>query len=66
MASRKISIFLVVDDDERLRFRDIEVLRALKDSIIVESGLAAGDRVCTTALSSVIDGMRVQVREDGA
>ena len=56
---------LVVDGDERLRFRDVEVLRAMRESVIVESGLADGDRVCTTALSAVIDGMRVAVREDG-
>ena len=56
---------LIVDGDERLRFRDIEVLRAMKESVIVESGLADGDRVCTTVLSAVIDGMRVVVREDG-
>jgi multidrug efflux system membrane fusion protein len=56
---------LVVDDEERLRFRDIDVLRAMKGFVIVEAGLADGDRVCTTALSAVIDGMQVVVREGG-
>ena len=57
---------LVVDTDGRLRFREIDILRALKDSVIVESGLAAGEQVCTTPLSSVIEGMKVTVREEGA
>jgi RND family efflux transporter MFP subunit len=56
---------LIVDDDNRLRFREIEILRALRSTIIVETGLAQGDRVCTTALSAVIDGMQVLIREDG-
>ena len=56
---------LVVDNEERLRFRDIDVLRAMKGAVIVEARLADGDRVCTTALSAVIDGMQVVVREDG-
>ena len=56
---------LVVDGDGRLRFRDIEILRAMKEIVIVEAGLAEGERVCTTALSAVIDGMKVIVREDG-
>ena len=56
---------LVVDDEERLRFREIKVLRAMKGFVIVEAGLADGDRVCTTALSAVIDGMKVVVREGG-
>ncbi len=55
---------LVVDSEQRLRFRNIEILRALRESVIVEAGLAAGDRVCTTPLSAVIDGMKVSVREN--
>jgi len=55
---------LVVDAEQRLRFREIEVLRAMNSSVMVESGLAAGDRVCTTGLSSVIDGMQVLIGEE--
>jgi multidrug efflux system membrane fusion protein len=55
---------LIVDAEQRLRFREIDVLRAMRSSLIVESGLAQGDRVCTTALSSVIDGMQVTVRAE--
>ncbi len=57
---------LVVDDESRLRFREIDVLRAMKETVIVESGLAAGERVCTTPLSSVVEGMKITVREEGA
>ena len=56
---------LIVDAEGRLHLRDIEVLRALNETVIVEAGLADGDRICTTALSAVIEGMKVIVREDG-
>jgi RND family efflux transporter MFP subunit len=56
---------LIVDTQDRLRFRDIEILRAMKNTVIVEAGLADGERICTTTLSAVIEGMKVLVREDG-
>ena len=57
---------LIVDAESRLRFREIEILRAMKETIVVEAGLAEGDRVCMTALGAVIDGMKVAVLEEGA
>ncbi len=56
----------MVDAEGRLRFREIDVLRALKETVIVEHGLQAGERVCTTPLSSVVEGMKVAVRGEGA
>ncbi len=57
---------LIVDAESRLRFREIEILRAMKETIVVEAGLAEGDRVCMTALGAVIDGTKVAVLEEGA
>ena len=57
---------LVVDDDERLRFREIDVLRWNPRSIIVRGGLADGERVCLTSLDAVTDGMRVRIAEDAS
>jgi RND family efflux transporter MFP subunit len=53
---------LVIDDDNRLRFRDVEILRRTESDVIVSSGLAEGDRVCVSSLAAVTDGMRVRVR----
>jgi RND family efflux transporter MFP subunit len=53
---------LVVDPDERLRFRQVEVLRAERDRVVILSGLESGERVCVTALDAVVDGMRVRTR----
>ncbi len=54
---------LVVDDEGRLEFRDVEVLRRDARRVYVASGVEAGERVVASALESPIDGMRVRVDE---
>ena len=51
---------LVVDDEERLRFRSIDILRTHKDEVVVEGGLESGELVCVSPLESVVDGMAVR------
>jgi hypothetical protein len=50
---------LVVDDDDRLRFRTIEPLRLHRDEVLIKSGLKAGERVCISPLQTAIEGMPV-------
>jgi RND family efflux transporter MFP subunit len=57
---------LIVTDDERLRFRSVEILRRARDEVIVASGLADGERVCLSPLAVVTDGMRVRIVEEGS
>jgi hypothetical protein len=52
---------LVIDEDARLRFRDVEVLKSQRDAIVVKQGLEAGERVLVSALDVVTEGMRVRV-----
>ena len=52
---------LVIDDDSRLRFRSVDVLRTERDRVIVRGGLQPGERVCISPLRAVTDGMRVRV-----
>ena len=52
---------LVVDGDNRLRFRDVEVVRLEGERAIVGDGLAAGDAVCVSPLDIATDGMKVRV-----
>jgi RND family efflux transporter MFP subunit len=54
----------VIDSENRLRFRDVEVLRTERENVILGAGLAKGDRVCTSPLEAVIDGMLVRVVGD--
>lgn len=55
---------LVIGDDDRLEFRDIEVLRLTSEQAIVRSGLAPGERVVLTALAVATDGMKVRTEDE--
>ncbi len=56
---------LVVDDGERLRFRDVEVLRRGHDQVVIIGGLASGELICVSPLETVVDGMRVRTLVEG-
>lgn len=52
---------LVVDANEHLEIRDVEVLRATREHAVIGEGLSTGDRLCVTSLSAPVEGMRVRV-----
>lgn len=55
---------LVVDEHDRVHFREIEILRSTPQSIIVSAGLAAGERVNVSPIDAATEGMSVQVVGD--
>jgi len=55
---------LVVDADNRLRFRQVSLLRIEHDEVLISKGLEDGELVCVSPLQTVVDGMRVQAVED--
>ncbi|MGH8549611.1 MAG: efflux RND transporter periplasmic adaptor subunit [Methylococcales bacterium] len=59
-ASREV---LLVDDDERLHIRRLEVLRTEPDHILIKGGLAPGDRVVIAGITVPVEGMKVRVEE---
>ncbi len=56
----------VVDDENRLRFRSVEVLRTESDRVLIRGGVRDGDRVCLSALETQVDGMEVRILETGS
>ena len=52
---------LVIDDQDRLRFREVEILRADAGVVVIRSGLDEGERICLSPLDAVTDGMRVRI-----
>lgn len=50
---------LIVDAEDRLRFRPVTLLRANRDTVLVSSGIAPGERVCVSPLQLVVEGMQV-------
>ena len=57
---------LIVDEDDRLRFRTVNIARIYGDDAYIDGGLEKGERVCLSVLQAVIDGMRVEVVADEA
>ena len=49
--------------DNRLKIKPVHILRNFKDSVIIEKGLADGERIIITPLSSATDGMLVRLKE---
>jgi RND family efflux transporter MFP subunit len=60
-AALRGSQVLVVDAEGRLRLRDVDVLRAQRDEVVIRAGLAEGERVNLSPLDTVVDGMPVRV-----
>ena len=50
---------LVVDTENKLRFRDVVPLRLYRDEVLIQSGLEAGERVCISPIQTAIEGMLV-------
>ncbi len=58
-ALRNDNQVLVVDEEDRLRFRKIEPLRLYQNDLLVRAGLQAGERVCISPIQTAIEGMVV-------
>lgn len=58
-AMRDNNQVLVVDEDNRLNFRHVSILRLEHDEMLVDKGLREGELVCVSPLQTVVEGMRV-------
>jgi RND family efflux transporter MFP subunit len=52
---------MVVDQENRLYFREVGVLRAEEDRVLIRSGLEAGERVVVSTMETAVNGMQVEV-----
>lgn len=59
-ALRSADKVYVVDKDNRLDIRTVEVLSTSEDRVVIASGLADGERVVTSTIANAVDGMEVQ------
>jgi RND family efflux transporter MFP subunit len=57
---------LFVDADNRLRIRNVRVMRADAEFAYIDAGAAAGERVVTTTMEAPINGMLVRTTADPA
>jgi membrane fusion protein (multidrug efflux system) len=57
---------MVVGKDDKVEVRQVQISRAIGDKWLVDSGLAAGDRVIIEGLQKIQPGMPVQASEAGS
>jgi RND family efflux transporter MFP subunit len=55
---------IFVDEESRLRIRNIQVTRADADYVYLTTGVNAGDRIVVTALETPVNGMKVRTGDD--
>ena len=67
-AMRDNNQVMVIDQDNRLHFRQVSILRLEHDDMLVDGGLEAGELVCISPLQTVVEGMSVNpvIEQDGA
>ena len=51
---------LVVDAEDKMYFRDVEIYRLEEDRVLISGGLLAGEYICTSPIQAVVNGMSVQ------
>ena len=47
----------LIDEENRLRIKQVEIARREKEQLLISAGLSAGERVVITSLSAAADGM---------
>jgi RND family efflux transporter MFP subunit len=63
-AMRDDDRLLVVDADDHLHLRAVDVLRIDRDEVLIRADLDAGDRVVVSPIQVVVEGMRVRPIDD--
>lgn len=55
---------LVVDAENKMYFRDVEIFRLEEDRVLISGGLLPGELICISPIQAVVNGMSVQpIRE---
>ena len=51
---------LVVDAENKMYFREVEIFRLEEQQVLISGGLVPGERICISPIQAVVDGMVVQ------
>ena len=51
---------LVVNAENKMFFREVEIFRLEEDNVLISGGLLPGERICISPIQAVVDGMAVQ------
>ena len=53
----------IMDDEDRLVFRPVEVLHRSKDRVLIRNGLEGGERIITNRIPSPLPGMKLRTEQ---
>lgn len=65
-AIRNNNQVLVVDQQDRMHFRNVEIVRMQGEEAIIRHGIESGERICLSTLAIVTEGMQVRSIEADA
>ena len=51
---------LVVDAENKMFFRDVDIFRLEEENVLISGGVLPGERICISPIQAVVDGMSVQ------
>ena len=60
-ALRADNTVMVIDENDQLHFRDVQIFQLTSDSALISAGLNEGERISVSPLQFVVEGMPVQV-----
>ncbi len=63
-AMRAGNTVMVVNERNRIEFRELEVFRLERDRVLVTGGIEPGERICVSTLEAAVHGMSVRVLEE--
>ena len=64
-ALRQENTVWIVNDENKLVIGDVDVVRRERETVLVQKGLKAGDRLILTALQGAANGMKIRPMEEG-
>ena len=50
----------MVDAENKMYYRDVEIFRLEQDRVLISGGLMPGEKICTSPIQAVVDGMSVR------
>lgn len=62
-AVRGANQLLIVDDDNKLQIRSVDVIRADAEYVYIREGASVGERICLTAVEAPSNGMAVRTTD---
>ena len=51
---------LVVDAENKMYFREVDIFRLEEESVLISGGISPGEKICISPIQAVVDGMAVQ------